>query len=116
MYASNLCTSMHAKAGKGVALLTIIGCGALCRSDFGYGIRSREVENRNTTRSQEIKESHAGHSCKPCRLPKRQTLFLQVMDCCYETYFVQYLFWLLAQRQEQIIREIEKDLGHCFCL
>ena len=38
------------------------------------------------------------------------------MDRCYETYFVQYLFWLLAQRQEQFIREIEKDLGHGFCL
>jgi hypothetical protein len=38
------------------------------------------------------------------------------MDRCYETHFVQYLFWLLAQRQEQIIREVKKDLGHGFYL
>jgi len=25
------------------------------------------------------------------------------MDRCYETYFVQYLFWLLVQRQEQLL-------------
>src|SRR2546422_5400977 len=116
MCASNSSASMRAKASKGVALLTIIGCSALCCSNFGHGIRSRKVESWNTTRRQETEEIQAGHSCQPCRLSGRQTLFLQVMDRCYETHFMQYLFWLLAQRQEQIIREVEKDLGHGFCL
>jgi len=91
---------MRAKASKGVALLTIIGCSALCCSDFCHGIRSRKVESWNTTRSQEIEEIQPGYSCQPCRLPERQTFCLQVMDRCYETHLVEYLFWLLVQRQE----------------
>ena len=67
-------------------------------------------------RSQEIEEIRAGYSCQPCRLPERQTFCLQVVDRCYKTHFVEYLFWLLAQRKEQIIREGKKDLGHGFCL
>jgi hypothetical protein len=51
-----------------------MGCGALCRSDFGCGIRGREVESRNAARSQEIEEIQAGHSCQPCRLSERQMI------------------------------------------
>jgi hypothetical protein len=49
---SNSSVSMRAKATKGVALLTIIGCRALCRSNFGRGIRGREIKSRNATRRQ----------------------------------------------------------------
>ena len=87
---------MRAKASKGVALLTVSGCGALCRSDFCHGIHGREVESRNATRSQEIEEIQVRHSCQTCRLPERQTFCLQVVDRRYETHFMQYLFWLLA--------------------
>ena len=63
---------------------------------------------------QDIKKLRACQAGQSRRLTKRQAFFTQIIDRRCKTRCLGKLFWLLAQCQEEVIRNIYNNLGHGF--
>jgi hypothetical protein len=101
---------MRAKAISGVVLLTIIraihppGC-----SHFGVGVLHGQIKRRDTVGHQDIKERETRDPGQPCRLPQGGASRLEVVERRTHPHLLDHILGLLPQRQQQIIRDLDRD-------
>jgi hypothetical protein len=93
-----------------VALLTIIrAIHPPGRGYFGVSVLHGQIKGRDTMGHQDVEERHTRDPGQPCRLPQGEASCVEIVERGTHPHLLDHVLGLLPQRQQQIIRDIDRD-------